>query len=267
MPVAVLTFLIIALLFGVLKFSFFVPPTMGLPVLMYHNIDSSMHKDHLNVIPEDFEKHLKYLVKKGYTTIGLSDLCQYLANKKALPGRAVLITFDDGHRNNYTQMYPLLKKYNCRGNMFIVSNFIEDNKGNSHLGKYVTDDDLKIMDPAIMEYGLHSYDHIDYNKLDENGINADIKKCKQQLTDLGIKFQPCFAYTYGSYPKKDEIKRNILFEVLKANKVIAAFRIGNRINKLPVPNTLLMTRIDIRGTDSLFEFKIKLSKGRTKLFG
>ena len=267
MLIIAFTIFILLLLIAIMRFSFFIPGTNGLPVLMYHNIDSALPKDDLNVLPKIFEQHLQHLLRKGYTTIGFSDLCAYLQNIKPLPPKPVLITFDDGHKNNYTLMYPLLHKYNCRGNLFIVSNFIEMNGIKSSPGKYISAEELQSMDPAYIEYGLHSFDHVDYNKLDEAGLEADIKKSKEQLTNLGIKFFPCFAYTYGSYPKKDPIKRNILFDVLKRNNVVAAFRIGNRVNKLPFENNLLLKRIYIRGTDSLFEFGIKLIKGRVKLFG
>jgi len=58
----------------------------------------------------------------------------------------------------------------------------------------------------------------------------------------------------------------LMKELFRDYKLIFAVRIGNRINSLPIRDPYELKRIDIKGTDSLFTFKIKLKKGRTKLF-
>jgi hypothetical protein len=45
-----------------------------------------------------------------------------------------------------------------------------------------------------------------------------------------------------------------------------AFRIGNRLNQIPIKNRFEMQRIDIKGQDSLFTFKWKLRLGKLRLF-
>ena len=257
---------ILLVLYLVYKYSFFLPPIKGLPVLMYHSIDDSLMPGPLNVTPLQFEKQLQYLQRNNYSTILFSDLITCLNENRALPPKVVMITVDDGNKNNFTKMYPLLKKYDARANIFLVSNFINKCSMQTKVDSYLSSEDINQMDPRIIEFGLHTYDHVNYNRLNKEEINADIIKCKQQLSELGIRYSSSFAYTYGAYPKKDLIKRTELFEVLKSNNIELAFRIGNRVNKIPLTNKFLIKRIDIRGTDSFFNFRTKIQKGRVKLF-
>jgi peptidoglycan/xylan/chitin deacetylase (PgdA/CDA1 family) len=132
---------------------------------------------------------------------------------------------------------------------------------------YLSLEEIKQMDPAVVEFALHSFNHKSYNDLSIEEIDADITDSKQTLDALGIKYLPCHAYTYGAFPKRDATKRDQLNKILSKHNIEMAFRIGNRVNKLPLENPYLVQRIDVRGTDSLFQFKTKLRTGRSKLFG
>jgi peptidoglycan/xylan/chitin deacetylase (PgdA/CDA1 family) len=132
---------------------------------------------------------------------------------------------------------------------------------------YLSVDEIKQMKPDVVEFALHSFDHKSYNNLSIIEIQTDIQKTKQNFDNLGIKYLPCHAYTYGAFPKKDETKRNEMYKILSQNNIELAFRIGGRVNKLPLENPYLIQRIDIRGTDSIFQFRAKLRTGRSKLFG
>ena len=77
-------------------------------VLNYHMVNSMFIS--LAVEPEDFDWQMKYLVDHGYHTISIDELYDFLAGQGTLPDRPVLITFDDGYVDNYTNAYPILKK-------------------------------------------------------------------------------------------------------------------------------------------------------------
>ena len=71
---------------------------------------------------EVFEKHLK-LFTKYCTPVSLTDV---LSNK-SLPPNPVVLTFDDGYKNNYKYAFPLLKKYKVPATIFITTGFIDQN--------------------------------------------------------------------------------------------------------------------------------------------
>ena len=97
-----------------------IPTDIRVPVLMYHAVDSNPwgHRE-LFVSPETMEAHLKLLLDNGYDPIFFEDL--HRADQYDKP---VIITFDDGYLDNYTQLYPLLQKYQVKATIFIVTSSI-----------------------------------------------------------------------------------------------------------------------------------------------
>jgi hypothetical protein len=261
------TALIVCVVSVILAFGFTGLTFRGLPVLMYHKVTDIGAGDDLTVNTVDLERQFRYLNSKGYNSIFLSDLVSYLHENKALPPMPVLLTFDDGYQNNYTLLYPLLKQYKLKGNIFLVAGFIQSPQDAvASKSDFLHIDDIKNMSSHTVQFGLHSYDHKNYNNLTISEIEEDIRSCRNRLNDLNIPYQPCLAYTYGSFPKKDAKKRNTMFRTLEANGIQCAFRIGNRVNKLPVKNRFLIQRIDIRGNESFGLFRLFLVAGKKIFF-
>ena len=73
------------------------------------------------------------------------------------------------------------------------------------------------------------------------------------------------AYPYGNFPRKEPFK-SLFFETLKNQNIAYGLRIGNRLNRLPIKNNYELNRLDIKGDDSLFKFKLKLKLGKLSLF-
>ncbi len=239
----------------------------GLPVLMYHKVIDAGFPDYLTITTQELERQFRHLNKKKYTSIFLSDLLDHLNENKKLSSKSILLTFDDGYKNNYTHLYPLLKKYGLKANIFLVAGFIQSSVDNtSDQTDFLHIDDIRKMSSDTIQFGLHSYDHKSYNDLTISQIEEDIRSCRTRLNNLHIPYQPCLAYTYGAFPKKDSKKRNQMFRTMQANGIRCAFRIGNRINKIPLKNKLLIQRIDVRGNESFSRFKLMLVTGKKIFF-
>jgi len=231
-----------------------------LRVLMYHSISGTGQRDNLTVDAGQLEAQFRYLRTHGYSTILFSDLIAAMEGKSPLPEKAVLITFDDGFRNNYEIAYPLARQYRIRINLFIVPVFI-------HLGEYkgipcLTAEDIRKMDPGLVEIGLHSFDHRSYAELSSFRIKADVELCIEALNAMDIPYQPCIAYPFGAYPRRKGADQSRLFEILEDNGICLAFRIGNRINRFPFRNRFLVQRLDITGHDTLQTFRMSLRYGK-----
>ncbi|MEO6733455.1 MAG: polysaccharide deacetylase family protein [Ferruginibacter sp.] len=233
-----------------------------LTVLMYHKISVNSGNDRLTVPALMLERQFHYLNKAGYTPILLSQLSDFLIHKKQLPLKPVLITFDDGYHDNFAILYPLVLQYGMKANIFLVATFIEcpENKVRQSTGQYLSSRDIKSMDPSIVEFGLHSYNHRNYNELSILELNEDIIQTKSLLEKLGIPFQSSLAFPYGAYPKKSCEKTTSFFKTLSSNNILTAFRIGNRLNRLPLKNRFLIQRLDIRGDMSFKKFTRLLKK-------
>src|SRR5262249_10543109 len=120
------------------------------PILLFHHIDQQLGKWHVS--PRRFEQDLAYLSKAGYHTISLDTYMDALQKGAALPDKPIILTFDDGYRDNYDNAFPLLKKYGMTGTFYIVTGRV----GNKN---FVTWDDLTAMHNAGMEIGAHTVDH------------------------------------------------------------------------------------------------------------
>ncbi len=94
------------------------------PVFMYHHI--SPHKgDMVTVAPDVFEGQMRFLAESGYKTLSAEEIVSHADGKSAVGGKAVAITFDDGYLDNYAHAFPILKKYNIKTTIFIVTDWVE----------------------------------------------------------------------------------------------------------------------------------------------
>jgi peptidoglycan/xylan/chitin deacetylase (PgdA/CDA1 family) len=231
----------------------------GLPVLNYHKT-SADGPDFLTVSAAQLRRQFEYLNKKGYKTIFISELLEHIEQKKPLPAKPVMITLDDGYRDNYTVLYPLLKEYNIKANIFLVAGFIQspDNKhvAPNPMGDFMHVKEAVEMTNDMVQFGLHTFSHHSYSNLSLPEINEDLKRTKHRLKELGIPVQPCHAYTFGAYNQKDDNKRAAMFELLRQHDIRLAFRVSNWVDKLPVKNPLFVSRIHVDGLFPFWKFKM-----------
>ena len=96
-------------------------------VLMYHGItgknDAVANFDGKHIEAAKFEQQLQYLLKH-YSIISIDDFLGWRVGKKKLPKNPVILTFDDGYANCYTQLFHLLKKYNIPATIFLLTQHI-----------------------------------------------------------------------------------------------------------------------------------------------
>ena len=96
---------------------------MSVPVLMYHHVLSQ--DSFIASSIKNFDEQMKYLYENGWKTLSIDEFYQYKLGKLKLPKKSVFITFDDGWRDNFIYAYPILKKYNLRATLFVVTQWIE----------------------------------------------------------------------------------------------------------------------------------------------
>lgn len=232
-----------------------------LRVLMYHKVSGDGNKDFLTVSAEQLSMQWKYLKSEGYSPILFSELIRFVQEGASLPPRPVLLTFDDGYKDNFEVMYPILQHLGMKANIFLVPGYLQQQQQQAD-GTYLDLHELKRMNPDLVEYGLHSYNHQSYKLLSPAAVGEDIRKTGDWLRLQGIPFQPCLAFPYGAYPKKNPVKRKAFMDALENSGVALAFRIGNRLNSMPLKKPLLVQRLDIRGDDSFEDFVKLVKKGK-----
>lgn len=239
----------------------------GLRVLMYHKVDP-VRSDMLTVTPEQLRQQVQYLRTGGYSVITMPDLLAYVQGQRlSLPKRPVLVTFDDAYENNLTYALPILKEHQTPATIFVPTAYIGDiNAWDSGTPSFIADnlltaEQLKGLSPSLISLAYHSHRHINYKHTDPAGIRDDLKENKQTAQEMALPMVSAFAYPYGGRPKKPVVRQQ-MYDAMVAAGIQLGFRIGNRINPLPIRHPFDINRIDIRGTDSLSAFKRKVRWGK-----
>ncbi len=171
--------------------------SIKVPVLVYHSVRAyipgeSKYQDAYDVTPELLEEQLKYIRDHGYTTITFADVVANFDHGTPLPAKPVILSFDDGWRNEYEHAFPLLKKYNMKGTFFIFTNPINRKE------HWVTWDEVKEMDAAGMEIGGHTRTHPILTKIKTDAeLDKEIAGSKKIIEEhLGHPIR-VFAYPFG----------------------------------------------------------------------
>ena len=126
-----------------------IPEGYQVPVLMYHAVSDFMWGiPELFVSPSTLEEQLQALVENGYTAITFEDLDRIDEIEKP-----VLLTFDDGYDDNYTELFPLLKKYNVKATVFVIV----DDIGGYH--KLTREQIREMSDSGLVSIQSHTMSH------------------------------------------------------------------------------------------------------------
>lgn len=160
-----------------------------IPILLYHGIlDDTWGAQTLFVKPTEFDKQIKYLKENNYTPLFISELDYIYAFDKP-----VIITFDDAYIDVYNNALPILKKYNFKGNIYVITGFIGADL-------YMNAEMIKDADKSgLIEIGSHTVNHYMLGKIDLITAEAEIKESKDTLERLLNKEITSIAYPSGSF--------------------------------------------------------------------
>jgi peptidoglycan/xylan/chitin deacetylase (PgdA/CDA1 family) len=234
---------------------------------MYHKVGAGYREDPLSIDTGRLTEQFQILNGEGYTSVFASTLIAHHYTGEPLPPKPVVLSFDDGYRDNFTTLYPLLKQYGMKAVIFLVPSFIrEDDDDEKNRSKYLTLTDIRKMDSRIIEFGLHAFRHDNYRELSASRIAGDLDDCFSFFSRVNIPHVPALAYPYGASPRKNKAQYAAMTRVFRDKKLQMAFRIGNRLNPLPLNDPFVVERIDIKGTESPAMFKRKLRYGGKYLF-
>ncbi|MGB1249352.1 MAG: polysaccharide deacetylase family protein [Candidatus Promineifilaceae bacterium] len=171
----------------------------GVPILMYHYTseppaNADKYRTDLSVSPTNLRRQLEYLQAHGYTTIDFYELARGLANQQTLPEKPVILTFDDGYRDNYENAFPLLKAYGMRGVFFIITGPINFNDPN-----YMTWPMVREMAEAGMSMEIHTVSHPNLATLNDDKSAEQIQNAQAQIAAETGHFPRFLAYPGGDY--------------------------------------------------------------------
>jgi peptidoglycan/xylan/chitin deacetylase (PgdA/CDA1 family) len=183
-----------------------------IPVLMYHRVPASAisarHKTFVEA--SKFAGHLKFFAWRGMQTLTFKDYLAFSRGDRPagdFPRKPLIITFDDGYLDNFTNMLPLAKRFGYRGVLFLLgdanvtANFW-DHGENRDDNLLMSREHRKAFVASGWEIGAHTLAHPDLSKLDEVLARREICESKRALEEeLGIDIVS-FAYPFGQYSSR-----------------------------------------------------------------
>lgn len=155
--------------------------------LMYHSILETPYSslEGLFVRPSEFEDQLVTLESLGYTYVFADEF-------ELSDTPSVMLTFDDGYEDNYTEMFPILKKYNAKATIFMITSAI-DSEG------YLSRDQIKEMAASgLVRFASHTDSHRNLASLSEESIRNEFETSKQILAELTGHETNAICYPTGS---------------------------------------------------------------------
>lgn len=169
-----------------------------IPILMYHYIRtnpvaSDTEGYNLSVTPNDFATQMQYLIAHGYQSISISELTTILKEKLIPSSPVVVLTFDDGYEDFYTQAFPILEKYHLKAESYVISGFV----GQPNFMNW--DMIRKVASSGLITIGDHTVNHLDLTTLDKENIDWELQASKQKIEHEIGKTVTDFCYPAGRY--------------------------------------------------------------------
>lgn len=171
-------------------------------IVYYHRIGG---RDQLSKPADAFRRDLEYF-KRWYECISLSELCRRLRAGEPLRRRCVVVTFDDGYRDNYTTAFPLLQAAGIPALFYVSTGFVGTDKVFPHDERAQRDgldfpkltwDDVRALAAAGHEIGSHTVNHVNLGKCQQQTVQEELGR---SLADLERELGPGprhFSFPWG----------------------------------------------------------------------
>ncbi|MBN2284805.1 MAG: polysaccharide deacetylase family protein [Tissierellales bacterium] len=234
-----------------------------LSVLYYHRV-SDICQDGMTIGIDDFEKQIRFL-KRQYNIISGDDLRQYMdiMNGRLIPKKMVLVTFDDGYEDNYTNALPILIKYTCPAIFFVSTGLIGNEKQFRHDNKLQPRlkfkklgwEQLQQASQSNVEIGIHSHSHANLGAVPYDQSIQEIQTSLKEYQDHFGKKSVFMSYPFGS---KKDITTEVVNYIRSSGMIDALFSAygGKNIGELARYD---IKRINIGSNDrgSIFWYKVE----------
>lgn len=228
----------------------------GTPVLMYHGFGEKRSRYVLH--PRALRRQMLVMRLLRYRTITFTDLVAALRENRPPPPRTAVITIDDGYLDNFEIAAPILARHGFRATLFLVSQRLGA-ANDWDVDRPTSDRPLMSAAQAMEmrerghEIGAHTRTHCSLPDVGDAEVGEQIAGSKRDLeAELGVEVR-CFAYPFGRHD------RRAVEAVASAGFTGAGTTEPARAGLDDDP--LLIPRVEIKGSDSIWTFLRKLRRG------
>jgi peptidoglycan/xylan/chitin deacetylase (PgdA/CDA1 family) len=177
--------------------------------ITYHNVSPEDRGIHplLTVSPAQFATQMDWLERHHYSPIHPSEWSAWLTEKRPLPKKPILITFDDGYENLVKYAFPIVRRHRFKVAAYIVTGLVgktnewDRREGWSELRLMSREQIIEWADKDV-EFGAHTRDHVDLRELAESELEEQVFGSKSDLEDIIGVAPTSFVYPYGGFNRQ-----------------------------------------------------------------
>jgi peptidoglycan/xylan/chitin deacetylase (PgdA/CDA1 family) len=237
---------------------------------MYHSI-SCDRDEHANsyygttTSPERFADQMRFLHESGYSAVSLDEAIDRVRSDSTHAAKAVVITFDDGFEDFYTEAFLVLERYGFCATMFLPTSYI-GNAARQFQGKYCLNwQQVRELNGAGVVFGSHTVTHPQLHLSEPGEQRRELRESKEAIEHaLGV---PVYSFSYPyAFPEQDHRFVQKLRETLAecgytngVSTIVGRFALGD--------DNLFLKRLPVNDADDLALFQAKLEGGYDWLHG
>ncbi len=188
------------------------------PILMYHSVsDNLFGKSHpyyqINTSPTVFARQMRWLRNNGYRTLDLTQMWAAMEAGDDL-SKTVVITFDDGYRDFYTDAFDAMRQCGFTATIFIATDRIQNSPVRIDGVEYLTWAEVSELHAAGIRFGSHTVSHPDLRSLGPEQIEYELG-CSKEIIEqkLGAAVES-FSYPFA-FPEEDKNFTHFLVDILE----------------------------------------------------
>ena len=191
--------------------------TERVPILMYHSVsDNLFGKSHpyyqINTSPPVFAHQMRWLRHNGYRTLNLTQMCAAMDAGDDL-SKTVVITFDDGYRDFYTDAFDAMRQCGFTATIFLATDRIQNSPVRIEGVEYLTWAEVAELHAAGIQFGSHTVSHPDLRSLGPEQIDYELGYSKEIIEQkLGAAVES-FSYPFA-FPEQDKNFAPFLIDAL-----------------------------------------------------
>jgi peptidoglycan/xylan/chitin deacetylase (PgdA/CDA1 family) len=263
-------------------------PSGGLriPILMYHSIsndrDEKVHPYYQTATsPKVFERHIRYLHDNDYSVISLTEAVRLLNGRDSqsvfespnlsasesprlavsqspnLLTRYVVLTFDDGFGDFYTNAFPVLSKYGFKATVFLATAFVGNGKFADR--QCLSWDEVRHLDGKGISFGSHTVTHPQLKTLTTKEVERELRDSKKIIEEEVGSPVESFSYPYR-FPEEDATFTQEIKKILGkyGYKIGVTTKLGRASRK---DGRFFLKRLPVSSCDDISLFRAKLQGG------
>ncbi len=233
------------------------------PILMYHSISDNLFGMshpyyHINTPPRVFSEQMRWLRNHGFRCVSLEDAWNGLETNANL-SKEVVITFDDGYRDFYTDAMDVIKQCDFTATIFLTTDRIKNAPARIEGADYLTWKEVHELHRGGIRFGSHTVTHPDLRSLGPDQIEYEVGYSKETIEQELGESTRFFSYPHA-FPEEDRTFTRFLEDVLQnqgfENGVCSSIGRAQRES-----NRFFLPRVPINRWDDPGLFRAKVMGG------